>query len=63
MKITKLKKTLIYIFKKHGLNVLGVDPAKEIAKKASSNGIKTLPKFMNLTLSKDIRKNSSLILG
>ncbi len=52
--------TLLSFFKKHGLNVLGVDPAKEIAKKASSNGIKTLPKFMNLTLSKDIRKKFGL---
>ena len=49
--------TLLSFFQKYGLNVLGVDPAKEIAKKASSKGIKTLPKFMNLSLSKDIRKN------
>ena len=52
--------TLLSFFQKYGLNVLGVDPAKEIAKKASSKGIKTLPKFMNLSLSKDIRKKFGL---
>lgn len=52
--------TLLSFFKKNGFNVLGVDPAKEIAKKASSNGIKTLPKFMNLNLSKKIKKNYGL---
>jgi 2-polyprenyl-3-methyl-5-hydroxy-6-metoxy-1,4-benzoquinol methylase len=34
-------------FKKKGFNVLGVDPAKNIVKKANKDGINTLPLFFN----------------
>ena len=44
--------TLLRFFKDHGLKVLGVDPANEIAEKATSEGINTLPEFMNIALSK-----------
>ena len=40
--------------------VLGVDPAKEIAEKATLNGIKTLPEFMNMELSQSIKKEHGL---
>ena len=46
--------TLLKFFKKYGLNVLGVDPADEIARKATDQGINTIPKFFNLNLSKKI---------
>jgi SAM-dependent methyltransferase len=46
--------TLLKFFKNKGLRVLGVDPAEEIANKATKEGIETIPKFFNLTLSKEI---------
>jgi len=52
--------TLLSFFKKYGLNVLGVDPAGEIAEKATLNGIKTLPEFMNFNLSRYIKNNYGL---
>jgi len=52
--------TLLSFFKKYGLKVLGVDPAKEIAEKATSEGIKTLPEFMNMELSNKIKSEYGL---
>lgn len=52
--------TLLNFFKKNGLKVLGVDPAKEIADRATSQGIETLSEFMNLELSKDIKTKYGL---
>ena len=52
--------TLLGFFKKYGLKVLGVDPAKEIAEKATSKGIKTLPEFMNIELSQRIKNEYGL---
>ena len=52
--------TLLCFFKKYGLKVLGVDPAKEIAEKATLEGIKTLPEFMNMELSKRIKNEYGL---
>ena len=47
---------LLKPLKKVGINVLGVDPAKEIAKKTTKAGIKTLPHFLNIKLAKSIIK-------
>ena len=47
--------TLLKIFKDNGVKVLGIDPALEIAKKASESGIKTLPFFFDIALAKKIR--------
>ena len=52
--------TLLNFFKQNGLKVLGIDPAKEIAEKATSKGIKTLPEFMNLGLSQQIKNDYGL---
>tara|TARA_Y100000031_G_scaffold146417_1_gene180316 strand:+ start:2557 stop:3807 length:1251 start_codon:yes stop_codon:yes gene_type:complete len=52
--------TLLRFFKNYGLKVLGIDPAKEIAEKTTSSGIKTLPEFMNIELSQSIKKEYGL---
>ena len=43
-------------FKKKKYNVLGIDPAKNIAKQANKKKIKTIPKFFNFKNSKKIEK-------
>jgi len=48
--------TLLKFFKDHDLRVLGVDPANEIALKATSEGIKTIPKFFDQDLATKIVK-------
>lgn len=42
--------------KKNRYNVLGVDPAKNIAKKANKIGVKTLPIFFNMKNALEIKK-------
>lgn len=49
--------TFLDIFKRNGHQVLGVDPAKNIAKIANQKKIKTLPYFFNADL---VNKNLSL---
>lgn len=47
---------LLKYFKRLGAKVLGIDPAKNIARMANKNGIKTLPIFFNLSNAKKISK-------
>ena len=47
--------TLLRSFKKRGMTVLGVDPAKDIAAKATSSGIETIPDFLSMDLARKIR--------
>jgi SAM-dependent methyltransferase len=47
--------TLLSFFKKHGLRVLGIDPAREIARMASESGIETLPDFFTPDFGRKIR--------
>ncbi|MEK7287446.1 MAG: class I SAM-dependent methyltransferase [Elusimicrobiota bacterium] len=47
--------TLLGFFKKSGLRVLGVDPAKDTARRASEAGIETIPEFFTPALAKSIR--------
>lgn len=47
---------LLTPLKKEGVKVLGVDPAREIAKMATKNGIETLPYFMNTKVARVIVK-------
>ncbi len=47
---------LLKPFKKLGARVLGIDPAKNIAKGANTDGIETLPTFFNKELVKKIVK-------
>jgi len=48
--------TLLRFFKEHGFRVLGVDPAREIARDATQSGIETLPAFFTAELSRSIRQ-------
>lgn len=49
--------TLLTFLKGHGLSVLGVDPAEEVAASASSRGIETLTKFFTSQTGKDLRRS------
>ena len=56
--------TLLKFFKELGYSVLGIDPAKEIAKKATLDGIETINDFFNMETSRKIKEkyqNASLI--
>tara|TARA_B100000989_G_scaffold292715_2_gene269071 strand:- start:1833 stop:3032 length:1200 start_codon:yes stop_codon:yes gene_type:complete len=46
------------VFKNGKHNVLGVDPAKNIAKFANKKGIKTIPEFFSYNFSKKIKKSN-----
>ena len=51
--------TLLKFFKELGYSVVGIDPAKEIANKASKEGIETINDFFNLESSKKIKEKYS----
>ncbi len=48
--------TLLRFFKNLGMNVVGVDPAREIARQASSAGIPTLCAFFSSVVANEVRK-------
>lgn len=48
----------LQFYKKKGIRVLGIDPAKNIAKVANEKGIPTLPEFFNLNLAKKLVSQS-----
>lgn len=47
--------SLLRPFQKRGRRVLGVDPAREIAQKATQAGIPTLPNFLTLDVARQIK--------
>jgi hypothetical protein len=48
--------SLLRAFQAKKMRVLGVDPAIEIAKQATGNGIETLPEFFNAKLAQQLRE-------
>ncbi|HEX9871559.1 MAG TPA: class I SAM-dependent methyltransferase [Candidatus Tectomicrobia bacterium] len=48
--------TLLRFFKQKGMRVLGIDPAREIARTATDSGIETLPQLYTRELASQIRK-------
>lgn len=47
--------TCLRFFKQNGMTVLGVDPATEIARTATANGIETIGAFFSLALATELR--------
>lgn len=50
--------TFLKRFIEMGCKTLGIDPAENIAKDASANGILTIPKFFSLSLAKSLAKKN-----
>ncbi|MDC0092765.1 class I SAM-dependent methyltransferase [Alphaproteobacteria bacterium] len=48
--------TFLRPFIENGCNVLGIDPAENIAKEATNNGIPTIPEFFNVNLANKLIK-------
>lgn len=48
--------TLLKSFQKRGMKVLGIDPAREIARRATAAGVETLPEFFTVPLAKRLRR-------
>ena len=52
--------TLLKSFNSFGMDVLGVDPAENLAKKANQEGVKTIPALFTKELSQKIKKENFL---
>lgn len=51
---------LLQFFKKLGVQILGVDPAKNIAKVANERGIRTIPEFFNYAFAKKLKDEQDI---
>src|SRR5436190_2260117 len=47
--------TLLGAFKRRGVRVLGVDPARDVARKATAGGLETVNAFFSAALARDLR--------
>ena len=52
--------SLLRYFKESGVKILGIDPAKNIAKIANEAGIKTIPEFFGYRLAKKLKDKQKL---
>jgi hypothetical protein len=52
--------SLLSFFKDHGMRVLGIDPAREIAVQATESGIETIPTFFSLEVAERIKEQHGL---
>jgi len=52
--------SLLRPFKEVGHHVLGIDPAREIARMATASGIETIPELMSLELAQKVRREHGL---
>lgn len=50
----------LQFFKKVGIRILGVDPAKNIAHVANERGIKTIPEFFNYNFAKKLKEKQGI---
>ena len=48
--------TLLGAFKRRGVRVLGVDPARDVARKATAGGLETVNAFFSAALARDLRR-------
>ena len=51
---------LLRHYVEHGIPVLGIDPARNIAEAASANGVPTIAEFFNVGLAKELRRSGRL---
>ncbi len=49
--------SLLRAFKELGMRVLGVDPATEIAKRVTAEGLETVPEFFSFRLARQLRRS------
>jgi SAM-dependent methyltransferase len=47
--------SLLRAFQQHGMRVLGIDPAIELARRVTASGVPTIPDFFSATLARQIR--------
>lgn len=47
--------TLLRSFQARGMTVLGIDPARELARQATESGVETLPEFLTVELAQALR--------
>lgn len=52
--------TLLRFFQEQGMRVLGIDPAREIAQKATASGVETLPTLFTTELARKIKNERGL---
>lgn len=48
--------TLLRCFQAHGLRTLGIDPAREVARRATESGVETLPEYFTTELARRLKR-------